>query len=109
MTQQTLANISTAITLMLFMLLFFKAFIHVMQQRKEPSVDIAESVEIYAVANEDDFIKADFVMRKNKALIFEKDKQLFAVGLPDNFKQKFVKGQTYRIGKSEDGSITILK
>lgn len=107
MTQQTLANISTAITLLLFMLLFLKAFIHVMQQRKEPPEDTGGDP-IYGVADSSKFIEAEFVMRKDDRLIFQKDGQLFAVGLSERFSQKFTKGKTYKIGKSEKGLITIL-
>ena len=107
MTHQHIANASAIIAMLLFCLLFYKAFRYVMHERKQPPEDKGGDP-IYGVADSSKFIEAEFVMRKDDRLIFQKDGQLFAVGLSERFTQKFTKGKTYKIGKSENGLITIL-
>jgi len=66
---------------------------------------------IYGSVKEEEVIRAKLCWRKNDALVFDKDGELFAVKVPaGSFRGlKFVKGQTYRLASESNGLITILR
>lgn len=99
-------NIITALFVLCFIALTLYAIKQtrtVWHQKVDPNV--------YGSVKEEDVILAKFCWRKNDALVFDKDGELFAVKVPaGSFRGlKFVKGQTYRLASESNGLITILR
>ena len=58
----------------------------------------------------DEVLEAKFCWRKDNALVFDKDGEMFAVDVTGlDFKLKFIKGKLYKLASDDKGLITILR
>jgi len=101
-----IVNIITA----LFVLCFIALTLYAIKQTRAVWHQTADP-NIYGSVKEEDVIFAKFCWRKDDALVFDKDGELFAVQVPaGSFSGlKFIKGQTYRLASEANGLITILR
>lgn len=108
MTLQTLNNLFILLIFLSLAVLFYKAFKNLLLLRRQPLPKPDNN--IYGFTGSDDLIEAKFLWRKNDRLVFEKDKQVFAVGVGgDKLQTNFRKGEKYKLKMESNGSITILK